>query len=296
MSRTTCSDALILINALISYTHHTLFKYLTTISLVKHKEIVVFQKTKVHMMFFFGVSTAKLTPKASQKDTQTSKSTPKASSREPKTNESSSLTTPRHATTAAKTSQADKETSTVTVISTTETSMCITSDPTFPSNLKASSKQPKTNPKPNLSTSTTKPTIDKATRLILLVSTAVGVILFGLFSLCWFASKRRKKSNRIGATNPDVSSPGIGMSCSAPREMYSLITSALATSQPIYEDLEHSESHQHNRADPSHTFITSVNPIYQPSDAVANKKQHQKNAEENEDVYHMYCTIPDRPV
>ncbi|XP_050958962.1 uncharacterized protein LOC127160358 isoform X3 [Labeo rohita] len=63
--------------------------------------------------------------------------------------------------------------------------------------------------------------------------------------------------------------------------------------------LKHPESHQDNKTDPTDTrsVITSINPIYQPSDVNdVNKQQKQGNTEENENVYHLYCTIPDKPV
>lgn len=97
---------------------------------------------------------------------------------------------------------------------------------------------------------------------------------------------------------PDVSSQGIGMSGSGPAETYFMITSVPATSQPISEGLKHPESHQDSTADPkdSYSFITSVNTIYQPSDVLVNKEQKQGNPEDKENVYHLYATIPDKPV
>ncbi|XP_073773348.1 uncharacterized protein [Danio rerio] len=134
--------------------------------------------------------------------------------------------------------------------------------------------------------------------LIILVST-VGVILvgfIGLICLCWFAYKNRRKNNKRSSVKPDVLSQGNGVSCSGTAVLYSLITSAPATSQPISKDLEHPVSHQHNTADPENTFVTSVNPMYQTS-AVSVPKQHKSdNTEENENVYHLYCTIADKPV
>ncbi|CAM4731666.1 unnamed protein product [Leuciscus chuanchicus] len=81
-------------------------------------------------------------------------------------------------------------------------------------------------------------------------------------------------------------------------EMYSLITSVPATSQPISVGLEHPESHQDSTPDPTATdsFIMSENSIYQPSDVLVNTQQKEGNTEENENVYHLYCTIPDKPV
>ncbi|XP_050958961.1 uncharacterized protein LOC127160358 isoform X2 [Labeo rohita] len=131
-----------------------------------------------------------------------------------------------------------------------------------------------------------------------LVSTGVAVILSGLICLCWFASKKRRKHNKMRSIKPDVPSQEIGMSCSGPAETYALITSVPATSQPICGGPEHPESHQDNTTDPTDTnsFIMSVNSIYQPSDVLVNKQQEQGNIEENENVYHLYCTIPDKPV
>ncbi|XP_042589753.1 uncharacterized protein LOC109064852 isoform X2 [Cyprinus carpio] len=134
------------------------------------------------------------------------------------------------------------------------------------------------------------------TWFIVLVSTGVAVFLSGLtglICLCWFASQKRRKL----LIKTEVPSQGIAMSCSEPAEIYSLITSVPETTQPISGDLEHPESHQDSTADPTDTqsFIMSVNSIYQPSDVLVNK-QKQGNAEENENVYHLYSMIPDQPV
>ncbi|XDV51357.1 hypothetical protein PO909_020243 [Leuciscus waleckii] len=95
----------------------------------------------------------------------------------------------------------------------------------------------------------------------------------------------------------DVPSQGIGMT-SGPAEIYSLITSVPVTSQPISVGLEHPESYQDSTTDPTATdsFIMSENSIYQPSDVLVNTQQREGNTEENENVYHLYCTIPDKPV
>ncbi|XP_056324776.1 protein let-653-like isoform X2 [Danio aesculapii] len=182
-------------------------------------------------------STVKSTSKTTTYRTHYSKpNLPTSTTKQPKdstvksTAKASPETDPKTTTSTAKASQADKEKQTVSVISTTETSMA--------------------------------PRHDKeATWLIPLVSTAVGVILCGFLCLCWFASKRRRKNNKMRTMNSDVSSQGIGMSCSGPPEIYSLITSAPATSQPIYEDV------------------------------LVNKQQHQQNTEKNKSVDHLYSPI-----
>ncbi|XP_052465355.1 serine-rich adhesin for platelets isoform X1 [Carassius gibelio] len=142
--------------------------------------------------------------------------------------------------------------------------------------------------------------------VIVLVSSGVAVILSGLTGfagLCWFASKkRRKQSKKLNEPIQETGTTGPG-----PAETYSLITYVPATSQPIAveitskvekDGLKHPESHQDSTADPKDTrsFITSVNPIYQPSDALIDKKRKLRNTEENENVYHLYSTIPDKPV
>ncbi|XP_058646617.1 uncharacterized protein LOC131548981 [Onychostoma macrolepis] len=104
---------------------------------------------------------------------------------------------------------------------------------------------------------------------IVLVFTGVAVILsglVGLICLCRFASKKIRKRNKTMSVKPDVASQGIGMTCSGSAETYSLITSVPATSQPIFADV------------------------------LVHKQQKQGNLEENENVYHLYCTIPDKPV
>ncbi|XP_043107862.1 uncharacterized protein LOC122353982 isoform X2 [Puntigrus tetrazona] len=131
------------------------------------------------------------------------------------------------------------------------------------------------------------------TWFVVYVSTAVAVVFSGLtVCLCWFASKKRRKQ----LNTVEVPNHGIGMSNSGPAEIYSLITSE--TSQPISEGLEHPESHQDSTADPAdpNSFVMSVNAIYQPSDVLANKQQKQGNPEDNENVYHLYSTILDKPV
>ncbi|XP_043107859.1 uncharacterized protein LOC122353979 isoform X4 [Puntigrus tetrazona] len=150
----------------------------------------------------------------------------------------------------------------------------------------------------NVHTSTAHPTnqhTDTGTWFVVYVSTAVAVVFFGLtVCLCWFASKKRRKQ----LNTMEVPNHGIGMSNSGTAEIYSLITSVPETSQPISEGLEHPESHQDSTADPTDTnsFVMSVNAIYQPSDVLANKQQKQGNPEDNENVYHLYSTILDKPV
>ncbi|XP_039529340.1 mucin-5AC isoform X1 [Pimephales promelas] len=150
--------------------------------------------------------------------------------------------------------------------------------------------------KTNLPTNTTNKTM--YTWLIVLVSTCVGVFLTGFVCLCWFASKKRRKHKKIRLINSDEPSQGIGMvqSCSGPAETYSLITSVPARSQPISVDLEHPESHQNSTPDPTAAYssITTANSIY--SEVSVNTQQKEDNTEENEIVYHLYCTIPDKPV
>ncbi|XP_016338266.1 uncharacterized protein LOC107685992 [Sinocyclocheilus anshuiensis] len=92
---------------------------------------------------------------------------------------------------------------------------------------------------------------------IVLVFIGVAVILSGLMGLICLCRFASKKRRKH---------QGIGMSCSGPAEAYSLITSVPATSQPIYEDV------------------------------LVSKQQKQGNPEENENVYHLYSTIPDKPV
>ncbi|XP_073773096.1 uncharacterized protein isoform X3 [Danio rerio] len=142
--------------------------------------------------------------------------------------------------------------------------------------------------------STTTGPLTKDAWVKVLAFSCAGVILSVFICLSWFASKKRIKLYKNKSVKTDVSSQGNGMSCSGSPEIYSLITSVPATSQPTSEDLEHPESHQPNTADPTDTFITSENPIYQPSDLSVNTQQG--NTENNESVYHLYSTIPDKPV
>ncbi|XP_056104515.1 uncharacterized protein LOC130083501 [Rhinichthys klamathensis goyatoka] len=107
---------------------------------------------------------------------------------------------------------------------------------------------------------------DTGLLIIVLVSTGVGVICSGLIYPCWFACNKRRHRNKTRSITSDVPNQGIGMSCSGPAETYSLITSVPATSQPI-----------------------SVG-------VLVNKQQKEENTTENENVYHLYCTIPDEPV
>ncbi|XP_048028170.1 uncharacterized protein LOC125256317 [Megalobrama amblycephala] len=139
--------------------------------------------------------------------------------------------------------------------------------------------------------------LHRETWFIVLVSTGVGVILTGFICLCRFASKKRRKHNKMRSISSDIPSQGIGMS-SGPAETYSLITSVPAPSQPISEGLEHPNSHQDNTPDPTATssFIMAENSIYQPSEVLVNAQQKEGNTVENENVYPLYCTIPDRPV
>ncbi|XP_016304029.1 uncharacterized protein LOC107659555 [Sinocyclocheilus anshuiensis] len=147
-------------------------------------------------------------------------------------------------------------------------------------------------------TSMTHPTDPQTgTWFLVLVSTGVAVflsVLTGLICLCRFASQKRRKLS----IKMEVPSQGISMSGSGSAEIYSLITSVPETSQPISGGLEHPESNQESTADPTdtHSFIMYVNSVYQPSDVLVNKQQKQGNPEENENVYHLYSMIPDKPV
>ncbi|XP_077060032.1 uncharacterized protein LOC143711848 isoform X2 [Siphateles boraxobius] len=127
--------------------------------------------------------------------------------------------------------------------------------------------------------------------IIGLVSTGV---LAGLICLCWFACKKRRRHNKMRPTRSDGPNQGIGMS-SGPAETYSLITSVPVTSRPISVV---SNTHQDSTPDPTATYssIMSENSICQPSGVLVNKQQKEGNTKENENVYHLYCTIPDKPV
>ncbi|KAL1264935.1 hypothetical protein QQF64_002962 [Cirrhinus molitorella] len=176
--------------------------------------------------------------------------------------QNSTITTQQTTTTAMKT--------TLTTMSTAETT---TYSKTFSTAVSsqmdvstAASTQKTSQSKTVISTSQTPLYSRKEIWFIVLVSTGVAVILsglMGLISLCWFASKKRRKQRSI---NPDVPSLGTGTSCSGPAEIYSLITSVPATSQPICGDVS------------------------------VSKLQEQENPEDNENVYHVYCKIPDKPV
>ncbi|XP_042589748.1 uncharacterized protein LOC109064856 isoform X2 [Cyprinus carpio] len=147
--------------------------------------------------------------------------------------------------------------------------------------------------KTNTPNSTAKETMN--TLLIVLVSIGVAGSLsglMGLICLCWFACKKRRKPNKMKSIKTDAPIQETGISCSGSAETHSLITSVPETSQPISAGLEHPESHLDSTADPT-KHITSVNVIYQPSDVVINEQQKQGNPEENENVYHLYNTIPE---
>ncbi|KAK2874039.1 hypothetical protein Q8A67_021192 [Cirrhinus molitorella] len=104
-------------------------------------------------------------------------------------------------------------------------------------------------------------------RFIVVISTGVAVILFGLIGhicLCRFASKKRREHNKTRSIKTDPPSQRTGKSCSGSAETHSLITSVPATPQPISGGLKHPESHQDSTPDPT-LHITSVNLIYQPS-------------------------------
>ncbi|XP_067243967.1 uncharacterized protein [Chanodichthys erythropterus] len=186
---------------------------------------------------------------------------------------------------AASTQKTKTKTSTTAVSSTTETS---TSTRTGVSSVHTSTADPKDHPLTPL---------HRETWFIVLVSTGVGVILTGFICLCRFASKKRRKHNKMRSKRSDIPSQEIGMS-SGPAETYSLITSVPAASQPISVGLEHPNSHQDNTPDPTamYSFIMAENSMYQPSEVLVTTQQKQGNTVENENVYHLYCTIPDKPV
>ncbi|XP_067287896.1 protein let-653-like isoform X2 [Pseudorasbora parva] len=179
-----------------------------------------------------------------------------------------------------KTSQMDKKIK-MTAVSTTETPTLTSRDIPNVHTSTVHTESPTTTQHPQ----------NKDTWLIVLVSSGVGVILSGLICL-WFVCKKRQQRNKIRSIKSDVPSQGIGMS-SGPAETYSLITSVPTTSQPISV-----ESHQDSTPDPTATssLIMSENSLYQPSGVLVNKQQKKGNTKKNENVYHMYCTIPDKPV
>ncbi|RXN38372.1 hypothetical protein ROHU_001173 [Labeo rohita] len=123
----------------------------------------------------------------------------------------------------------------------------------------------------NTTEQTTTTAMKTYTWFIVLVFIGVAVILaglMGLICLCYFTRKKGRNINKTKPIKSDVTNQGTGMSCSEPAETYSLITSVPATSQPISGGLKHPESHQDNKTDPTDTrsVITSINPIYQPSE------------------------------
>ncbi|XP_048028169.1 uncharacterized protein LOC125256316 [Megalobrama amblycephala] len=189
-----------------------------------------------------------------------------------------------HVPSAASTQKTKTETSTTAASSTTETS---TSTRTGVSSVHTSTAGPKDPLTPP----------HRETWFIVLVSTGVGVILTGFICLCRFASIKRRNPNKMRSVSSDVPSQEIGMS-SGPAETYSLITYVPAPSQPISVGLEHPDSHQDNTPDPTATysFIMAENSIYQPSEVLDNTQQKEGNTAENKNVYHLYCTIPDKPV
>ncbi|KAI7795084.1 hypothetical protein IRJ41_008437 [Triplophysa rosa] len=92
-------------------------------------------------------------------------------------------------------------------------------------------------------------------------------VLTGLICLCRCVCKKRTK--RQGTA---------GETCaSGPAEAYSMITSVPDTSQ--HTGLKHPQSHQDSQ-----------------SDALDNAQHKKGCTEDNENVYHVYCTIPDKPV
>ncbi|XP_051768206.1 uncharacterized protein LOC127522378 isoform X2 [Ctenopharyngodon idella] len=241
------------------------------------------------------VTTAKKTslPLLSTSETYSSAVDSHSKSNLPTTSEETIFSTPAtnaHVTTAMTTYSLSK--SNLPTSTTKETTFSTTSTQ------KTSQRDTKISIMAAVSTTKTPESTRTDTWFIALVSTGAGVILTGLICLCCFAcKKRRRKNNKMRSIRSDVPSQEIGMS-SGPAETYSLITSVPATSQPISVGLEHPDSHQDNTPDPTATysFVMSDNSMYQPSDVLVNKQQKEENTKENENVYHLYCTIPDKPV
>ncbi|KAI7795237.1 hypothetical protein IRJ41_012475 [Triplophysa rosa] len=89
--------------------------------------------------------------------------------------------------------------------------------------------------------------------------------------------KRTKRQETAGDT-----------SASEPAEAYSLITSVPDTG------LKHPQSHQDSKPGPSEPYSLITSTI-QPSDVLVNTQQKKGHPEENENVYHVYCTVADKP-
>ncbi|XP_065097010.2 uncharacterized protein [Paramisgurnus dabryanus] len=151
------------------------------------------------------------------------------------------------------------------------------------------------------------------------------IVLTGLICLCGFACKKRSKRQRTAGDSR----------ASGPADIYSLITSVPDTSKPtdskpglsdtyslitnfqpsglkkpqshqesepvIYSlisltsqpsDLKQPQPHQETKPE-TYSLITSTS---QPSDVLNNTRHKKGHTEKDENVYHVYCTIPDKPV
>nr|XP_055040671.1 uncharacterized protein LOC129427910 isoform X2 [Misgurnus anguillicaudatus] len=145
---------------------------------------------------------------------------------------------------------------------------------------------------------------EKRMLLIMLLAVACSVIvLTGLICLCGCACKKRSKRQRTAGDTrasgpadiyslitsvPDTSQPtGLKQPQSQTKpETYSLIT---LTSQP--SDLKQPQSHQQTKPE-TYSLITST---VQPSDVLDNTRYKKGHTEKDENVYHVYCTVPDKP-
>nr|XP_055040687.1 uncharacterized protein LOC129427915 [Misgurnus anguillicaudatus] len=101
------------------------------------------------------------------------------------------------------------------------------------------------------------------------------IVLAGLICLCTFAYKKRSKRKRTAGETR----------ASGPANIYSLITSVPDTSKPTAK---------HHESEPeTYSLITLTS---QPSDVLVNTQHKKGHTEDDEIVYHVYCTIPDKPV
>ncbi|XP_073732562.1 uncharacterized protein [Misgurnus anguillicaudatus] len=106
------------------------------------------------------------------------------------------------------------------------------------------------------------------------------IILTGLICLCGFACKKRSKRQRTAGESRT----------SGPANINSLITSVPDTSKPTGP--KQPQSHQQSKPE-TYSLITSTS---QPSDVLVNTQHKKGPTAENENVYHVYYTIPDKPV
>ncbi|XP_051532013.1 uncharacterized protein LOC127428028 [Myxocyprinus asiaticus] len=141
---------------------------------------------------------------------------------------------------------------------------------TIPTNLKKGTtiNNPKST-QPAIKT-TSKPSVPHTTHIlaspkgtwIMVISTGVGLFISGLIGLiCLCSSKKRTACPQVNFDSHAIAGDKNG---SGTAEAYSLIICVPATSQPTV--------------------------------ALVSKQQKEGSAEENENVYHMYCTIPDTAV